>query len=478
MKSLILDFLYRWRWLFVISLLVSAASGLFGLPLILAPAAVGALQLDARRGVFRAVRPLPITRLDEAKAWWVIGVPLLPLLSVPALVLGIMLFPHFQPSAGSVPFTRITAPMTETMLPMEPRPQALPETSLPVTEHRYIAPPQAPEKNPRAPWFAAAVQSWVALGYAGFCFFLMQWAPQRQPENLAENVKQGIFGLLWGISMPGVVFLLPNLPRSFDTIATWHWAVLAAAPVFVALSYFSAAELMRQQMVVTATKNRPQATTESLALTGGLTGIPLYVVNFAGRIVLMVSLIACVQIIMLRWMSQGNAPGHNPAVGVQVSLMGMMIGATIAESVGMRALRALPLSTVKLALLLSLVPWAGAFSGAFFSAVFCRAGDPSLSIWVNLAAQSFALCGWAILALSITLHISSGGRLFVLMLLSFIPGIAIQFAVKHTILIAAIGLVAGCAGFALLIRGLRKSSAFYRPRGFFGMTPGQPTAVR
>ena len=64
------------------------------------------------------------------------------------------------------------------------------------------------------------------------------------------------------------------------------------------------------------------------------------------------------------------------------------------------------------------------------------------------------------------------------MLLSFIPGIAIQFAVKHTILIAAIGLVAGCAGFALLIRGLRKSSAFYRPRGFFGITPGQPTAVR
>jgi hypothetical protein len=49
---------------------------------------------------------------------------------------------------------------------------------------------------------------------------------------------------------------------------------------------------------------------------------------------------------------------------------------------------------------------------------------------------------------------------------------------KYTVLIAAIGLVTGCAGFALLIRGLRKSSAFYRPRGFFGMTPGQPTAVR
>jgi hypothetical protein len=478
MKSLILDFLHRWRWLFVISLIVSVASSLFGLPLILAPAAVVALQLDARRGVFRAVRPLPLTRLDQAKAWWVVGVPLLPLLSVPALVLGILLFPHFQPSAGPVPFARIAAPMTETMLPMEPRPAVLPETSVPVTEPRYLAPPQAPEKNPRAPWFAAAVQSWVVLGYAGFCFFLMQWAPQRQAENLTEYVQQGVFGILWGISIPSIVFLLPHLPRSPDTMATWHWAVLAAAPVFVALSYFSAAELMRQQMVVTAAKKRPQATTESLALSGGLTGIPLYVVNFAGRIVMMVAFIACVQMVVLRSISQGNASGNYPGMSLQVALMGMMIGATVAESAGMRALRALPLSTVKLALLLSLVPWTGAFSGAVFSAVFCRGGDPELSVWVNLGAQSLALCGWAILALSIILHISSGGRLFVLMLLSFIPGIAIQFAVKHTILIAAIGLVAGCAGFALLIRGLRKSSAFYRPRGFFGMTPGQPTAVR
>ncbi len=474
MKSLILDFLYRWRWLFVISLLVSAASSLFGLPLILAPAAVGALQLDAQRGVFRAVRPLPLTRQDQAKAWWVIGVPLLPLLSVPALVLGIMLCPHFQPSARSLQSARIAAPMTETMLPMEPRPAALPETSVPDTEHRYIAPPQAPEKNRPSLWFAAAIQSWVALGYAGFCFFLMQWAPQRPAENLSENVQQGVFGLLWGISMPGVVFLLPNLPRSPDTIATWHWAVLAAAPVFVALSSFSAAKLARQRMFVTAAKKSPQATTESLALTGGLTGIPLYIVNFAGRIILMVALIAVVQFMMLRLILQGN----QPADGLQVSLMSMMFGAAVAESIGMRALRALPLSTPKLALLLSLIPWAGAISSAIYSTVCCRAGNPELSVWVNLAAQAVALCGWATLALSITLHISSSGRLFVLVLLVLIPSIAIQWAVQYTVPIAAIGLVAGCAGFALLIRGLRKSSAFYRPRGFFGMTPGQPTAVR
>ena len=278
--------------------------------------------------------------------------------------------------------------------------------------------------------------------------------------------------------MPGVAFLLPALPRTPDAVATWHWAVFAAAPIFVALSYFSAAELVQRRMFVTSVRSRPEPAADARAVSGGLTGIPFYFVNFAGRIVIFVTLIACVQFLVLRWMMQGNAPGHNPALGMQVSMMGMMIGAVIAESVGMRALRALPLSTPKLALLLAIIPWAGAFTSAVFSAVVCRAGDPALSIWANLAAQSLALCGWVTLAFAITLHISSGGRLFVLMLLIMIPGMAIPFAAKYVLIFAAIGLAAGLAGFALLVRGLGKSSAFYRPRGYFGMTPGQPSPVR
>lgn len=476
MKSLILDFLHRWRWLFAISLLLTAAFSIAGFPFILAPAAVVALLLDAQRGVFRAVRPLPITRLEQARAWWIVGVPLLPLLSVPALVLGVFLFQQIHPDTAAAGFGHLAAPVVQIPPPMEVLPEAMPGTS--TAEQRLIAPPPAPVKQTPAPWFAAGVQAWVALGYAGFCFFLMQWAPTRPAENLAENVQQSVFGLLWGISMPGIAFLLPNLPRSPDAIVSWHWAILVAAPVFVALSYFSAAELVRRRMFVAEVKTRPQAADGSLAISSGLTGIPLFVVNFAGRIVMMVALIACVQIVVLQWMSQGNAPGNQPAMGMQVSLMGMMLGAVIAESVGMRALRALPLSTPQLALLLSLIPWTGALTGAVFSAGVCGAGDPALSAWSNLAAQSLALCGWVTFAFAVTLHISSGGRLFVLLLLVMIPGVTLQFAVKYTVLISAVGLVAGIAGFALLIRGLRKSSAFYRPRGFFGMTPGQPTAVR
>ena len=98
MKPLILDFLRRWRWLFVIALLLSVGSSIGGMPFVFAPAAVVALLLDAQRGVFRAVRPLPVTRLDQAKAWWFVGVPLLPLLSVPVLAIGVLLFQQFNPT--------------------------------------------------------------------------------------------------------------------------------------------------------------------------------------------------------------------------------------------------------------------------------------------------------------------------------------------------------------------------------------------
>jgi hypothetical protein len=48
----------------------------------------------------------------------------------------------------------------------------------------------------------------------------------------------------------------------------------------------------------------------------------------------------------------------------------------------------------------------------------------------------------------------------------------------HPAPLAVFGAVSGVGGFMLLVRGLKKSAAFYRPRGFFGMTPGQPSPAR
>lgn len=480
MKPLILDFLRRWKWLFVIALLISIASSIAGFPFILAPAAVVALVLDAQRGVFRAVRPLPVTRLEQARTWWFVGVPLLPLISVPALVLGVILFQQINPAGNP----RIFKPLTPSEVAAPASRDARPRLENPSpTAPTFVAPPGEFSKAP-APWFAAGVQAWVALGYAGFCFFLLQWAPTRPAENATENVQQALFGLFWGLSMPGTAFLLPNLPRTPDAIVGWHWAIFAAVPVFVALSYFSAQELVQRRMFVTGVKSRSQADAKPGDTGGGLTGAPLLVLTFGGRIALMVAAIAGLQVIVMRWMlgpfgaHGSNVPSYNPGLLMQVVMMGLLMGGMTTEAIGLRGLRTLPLSTPRLAVLLSTISWAAALTCAAFAALWCRMGDPALPLWLNFAAYALVMCGWATLALAMLLHIASSARIFVLMLFVMIPAGALSFLHTHTAIFAAVGVVSGAAGFKLLLRGLRKSPAFYRPRGFFGMTPGQPSAVR
>ncbi len=480
MKTLILDFLRRWWWLFAVATLTSVGGSAGGVPFVFAPAAVIALLLDAQRGVFRAVRPLPIARVDQAKAWWFVGVPLLPLLSIPFLAVGVLISQAIHPPsererfAQNLPSPEVAAARAEFE---REAPLAVPAPP-PVVQRPFFAPPPFQPGRAPAPWFAAGVQLWVAFGYAGLCFFVIQWLPTRAAESVVEHVQQGIAGGLWGFSMPAAIFLLPNLPRTPAAIVPWHWAVFAAAPVFVALSYFTAADIVQRRMFVTGVKPRPQADAQPGAIGGGLTGVPLFVLNFAGRIVLILVAIAGIQIVVMRWMLGANLPSNNPAIVMQVVMMGLLFGAMTTEAIGMRALRVLPLSTLRLAILLSLISWTAALTSAAFAALWCRMGDPALPLWMNFAGYALAMCGWATLALAALLHIASTARVFVLMIFVMIPSACLSFLHTHTALFAVVGAVSGTAGFALLVRGLKKSAAFYRPRGFFGMTPGQPSAVR
>ena len=474
MKLLVLDFLRRWRWLFALSLLASIASSVGGMPFVFAPAMVVALMFDAQCGVFRAVRPLPITRLEQARGWWLVGVPLLPLLSVPALALGVILLQQFNP-LGTPRYLAPTAPSeiaAPRLLEAQPSSAPLSPSVQPATA------PIASSSSTPAPWFAAGVQSWVALGYAGFCFLLLQWAPTRPAEGIAENVQQGLFGLLWGLSMPGVVFLLPNLPRTPAAIVGWHWAIFAAVPVCVAISYLSAETLVQRRLVVTSMKSKPRPDAHPVNAGGGLTGVPLYILNFAGRIVLILTAMAGLQTVVMRWMLGANLPTNNPPLVMQIVMMGLLLGAITTEAIGIRGLRVLPLSTLRLAVLLSLISWTSALSFAAFATLWCHMGDPAIPLWMNFAGYTLALCGWATLTLAVLLHMASSARIFVLLLFVVIPSVTLSFLQTHTAIYATVGVISGSVGFSLLVRGLRKSNAFYRPRGFFGMTLGQPSAVR
>ena len=468
MKILVLDFLRRWWSLFIFAMLIAAVSASIGFPFIFAPAAVVALLLDAQRGVFRVVRPLPVPRLVQAKAWWFVGVVLLPLLSLPMLAIGVLIYEKTHPQTA----------MTMTPAPMDVETRDAPPAPTNQNVSNFSANDNPnPWFKPPAPWFAASVQTWVALGYAAMCFFVIQWLPTRPAESIAEHIQQGIAGGLWGLSMPSISILLPNLPRTPAGIMPWHWAIFIAAPIFVALSYLTAADVMQHRMFVTAVKARPQADSQTAASGGGFTGVPLFLLNFAGRLVLVLLAMTALQTIILSWITGGKFDSPNPGVGMQIVIMGLLMGVMITESTGLRALRVLPLSTPRLALLLALIPWTGALSAALFATLF-GIGDRTLSPFLNLATLALAMCGWTTLTLAITLHLNTGFRVFLLGLFCAIPGACLLILQMHPPILAAIGTVSGIAGFALLLRGLKKSAAFYRPRGFFGMTPGQPSAVR
>ena len=155
-------------------------------------------------------------------------------------------------------------------------------------------------------------------------------------------------------------------------------------------------------------------------------------------------------------------------------LFAVIFVATSMEALGLRAMRALPLSTAGLASLLLSTPVALGLSGAVFTVLWFGVGDRSLPLIVNYAAQAIAIAGFSSLTIAVSLHIASSLRLLVLAVFVFMPSLAFRFLAKTPALLALLGLVALVGAFALLQRGLRKSSAFYQARRLFGLGVGQP----
>ena len=454
MKTLVLDFLRRWGWMLALLLLLTAFISATGQPFVLAPSALICLIFDAQRGVFRVVRPLPVPRFRQACAWWLIGVPLVPLLSLGALAIGVVIFQATHPLVAL------------------PAPPMLVEVGAQAVQ--IFAPPMSAV----SPWFGVGVQTWVAFGYAGLCFRLAMGLPTRPAVGALEATVQGVFGGLWGLSMMGLVFILPNLPKTPAAVAPWHLAVFAAVPVCVVLSFLAAPGLMQRRMFVVAAKARPRAASESVAPDTGLTGATLFVANFVVRFVMVMAAIAIGHVIVLRLIiGRANSPVDH-IMAIQIVSIAIAFSIFAGEAVGMRVLRALPLSTVRLALLLSLLPWAAGAIGGVVTALWNGLGDPALPPLLNFVGQAVAFGGLGALAQTITLHITTAARLLVILFFAAVPAAVFTMLPTHTAIFALVGVTTGTLAFALLVRGLRKSNSFYQQRRIFGMAVGQWVAVR
>jgi hypothetical protein len=449
MKRLTLDFLARWWWLLAIYIVVTIGGTMAGQPFVFTPLLLVCLLFDAQRGLFRAVRPLPVSRREQAVTWWLLGVLVLPIVSVPTL------------AAGTMFYVRSHAAL------LVPVPS--PTGGAPLYWLNF------------SPWFAAGVTAWVGLGFAAFCFLLCRFLPTRPPNDLLETIAQSIVAMLWGLSMPGSMLLLQFLPKMPEQLAPWHWVIFALVPVCVVLSFVAAPDvLQRRTFAIVAGKKKIAAADKGHSASHGLVGVPLFLAVVVGRGVAMIILMVTLQLIMFEFMSgwRDSGPHGNPMFVGQIVGFALLFASLCGEWAGLRVLRTLPLSTAKLAGLLLCAPVAFGIVAAVFSSVWGGIGDSSAPMIGNFVAQAVAIAGLGSLAMAISLHVTSGLRILVLIVTAMLPAAAFIFLAKWPLVFVLIGGAAFIGGTALLHRGLCKSSVFYQPRRMLGMTIGQPVAVR
>jgi hypothetical protein len=456
MQRLILNFLARWRWVLAFCAAFTGISAALGFPSTLAPVVVICLLFDAGRGVFRTAAPLPLTRREQALAWWLIAVVVVPVLWLVPLGAGALF--HHRPGS-----------------PL-----------LPESDGQLVLAAMAGAPG-NSIWFAVAVQAWIGLGACALLYLYATVLPTRGATGLAENIKQGVIGAFWGLMTPGLMVLVPALPRSPENLAPWHWVVFAAVPVLVVLSFFSSPELVRRRMVVPTGMRRARTSEERIeekrGASGGFCGVPLFLATYAGRTALMLLVFALVQTTVLWWITGRKSLAPSPSGGfvgpMQFAMFALIFAGFSGEWLNLRTLRTLPLTTWQLAALIVAAPVSTGLLGAIFICLSSGMGVNPLMGVANFAGQILWVAGFGTLTLALMLQFTSGLRFVILILATEAPAFTDAWLFgKAPVWIALIGAFAFAFALFLILRGLHRSTAFYRPRGWFGLGIGMALSPR
>ena len=207
MRFVLMDFVKRWRWVFIIPLATAALAyveewrnpntGLIGLWLL---GGVVLASLDAQRGVAKVYRTLPASRAVVARAIWLEAVVLFP-----AVFAGLAVVLHMLGIRG------------------------MPQTPL------YLS--------------AVLPTAFLGMGVSGLLMLFWPYAPTRQPSSFLEQVRAGAFMLpTIGVCIAflhGLRHLDLSLARALDMP---NLALLAGAALFMAWSYVRAEAVLRGRL--------------------------------------------------------------------------------------------------------------------------------------------------------------------------------------------------------------------------------------
>ena len=421
MKLLVLDFAKRWWWALLIAVLIAAGSTLAASPMLLGPIGAVLVFSDGSRGALRAMRPLPVSSRDQALACWFCGVPLVPILCLPIMIIAALLAPVLGASSQ---------------------------------------------------WFAVGVQMYVATGYAALCFLIAVVLPLRPPQTAREHAFAALTGATWGLSIPALTFLLPQLPRTPGQIATWHWVIFALAPMFLIASYTSASELLRRRAGRPAQTGHPAAPAPATTK-HGLTGIPLFFTTVPLRTALLFLLMAAMQWGFLMY-TRDRPFKLNSWMLAQPALIGIILSAMGTAWIGLRSFRILPISTITLTFLLLASPLLAALLSGLLATAAMRFSAPGQPM-ISPLAFSGVVGGMGALFLALVIRVRGG------IMIAFVTAAVMAIAIMTLILgivpapfISVAAVLMGVAGALLLHRSLRRSSATYdstRLPYMFGQQP-------
>jgi len=389
------------------------------------------MQLDAQRGLFRAMIPLPLSLKQQSNALWIIAVPLTPLLAV-------------------IPFTL----------------GALASRAKPLISPSYNLP------------FQCALQAWLTLGYCALGFMLFMFLLNRRPVTFRETLQQAFAGALWGtiFAGPQLQILVSNLPKAPSGILPWHWVLFSVVPIFVLGSFLAAPNIVRCKLQRnTGVTPESQNKTDSQTNLHGLDGLPLFLITVIGRILGIILLITVVQHGIWSLTTRGLKEAPLAAIRNTVMMLTvyMLLCTRCADLLNLRSLRILPIRTGALAALLAIIPVIGGISSAFLM----NRSNTFLSLpGATELELGGIVIGFGIFLLALNFQASGGWRIAVMMLAATVaPSTLVAGMSPH--LLVAIASVLGMLGYGGLYYGLKRSHSFYQSRQLFGIDPNNPMSA-
>jgi hypothetical protein len=445
MQRLILDFLSRWRWALAAALAGTVATTAWGMTLTLASWAVLRMMADLGSGVMRVVIPLPLSSRKQAHAWWLFAVVVLPLLFLPALALGTVLH---QVLAHPDP---VPSPFDDGVGIKEYILGTLGTASWPVAV------------------FSAALQAWVGFGCSALLFLYVTLQPMRPPNNLREKIGWMVKLSVIAAIILGVIFLPLFLPHRPANVGPWTWAVFAIAPPLLVFSSFLASpRMLRRRMEAPVDISRGRLPEEPGGNIAGSSGVRLFFTSVSGPLFLLFLVLTLSEICLRKWrggVGEFTANSDDALMlRIPIAMAALVSGAMACKKLCLRTLRSLPLSTKKLAALIFATPVAASLLGAAIISSNWLDGQANGGM-ETFVVEFFYLSGIGTLTLALVLRMPTTVGMAVYLLVAWIAAFAgVTLVVKLPILSGFGGALALALAVFCTLRGLRRSSALYRPR--------------